>query len=117
MRKLLFILTAALLLSGCAPMHEVTREGRQIDEALMGSIKTGITTKQEIINVFGEPSEVVTVLASEVLVYRYTETSVPIYVFGLVENRRNSQVTEKVLEVTIREGKVGSYRFKEVSPE
>ncbi len=117
MRKLLFILIAAVFLSGCAPMHEVTREGRQIDEELMGSIKTGITTKQEILSTFGEPNEVVTVAASEVLVYRYTETSVPIYAFGLVEARRSAEVTEKILEVTIREGKVVSYRFKEVSPE
>ncbi len=117
MRKLLFILISALLLSGCAPMHEVTREGRQIDEDLLGSIKTGITTKQEIVNAFGEPNEVVTVASSEVLVYRYSETAVPIYVFGLVEAKRSAEVTEKVLEVTIRSDKVVSYRFKEVSPE
>ena len=117
MRKLLFILLVAVLFTGCTPIHEISRKGEQIDKNLMSSIKTGITTKEEIIKTFGEPDEVINVATSEVLVYRYTETAVPIYAFGLVEARRNARITKKTLEVTIREGKVASYRFKEVTPE
>lgn len=108
--RLLVISLALLLVSGCATFKtEVS--GRFIDERRLGEVAPGVTTKKDILDAFGEPSEVKRKEdGGETLYYIYRETQVPSYLGGLIE--KSAVVTkETTLEITIKDNTVTDYRF------
>ncbi len=110
MKRLLLIGFAVLILSGCAT-YETRTEGATIEDELVTTIETGTTTRKEILEKFGTPTEITVEGEEELMVYDYTVRKVPSYIGGMVEVPARSEVTNKRLEIKIRYDKVLSYKY------
>ena len=99
-----------LLFTGCATTVE--KSGKEMEGEPGKVIKTGVTTKEEIIRAFGEPSSSSMKDGAEELVYESEKAETPTYLGGLVINEAGKYVTLKRLEVVVREGVVRSYRYE-----
>ncbi|MDO8444767.1 MAG: hypothetical protein Q7T53_01450 [Deltaproteobacteria bacterium] len=99
-----------LLVTGCATTVE--KSGKDVEGEPAKVIKAGITTRDEIIKAFGEPSSSSTKDGSEELVYESRKVETPTYMGGLVINEAGKAVTLKRLEVVIKDGTVQSYRYE-----
>ncbi|MFT4271189.1 MAG: hypothetical protein QM578_09275 [Pantoea sp.] len=90
MRKL-FIAMLSIVLAGCVYV------GTNFDESKLANVQKGVTTKQEVISMFGEPTTTtVDSDGNEVLMWSYSIGSA----FG---------ANAKVLSVKTHNGKVQSY--------
>lgn len=89
-------------------------EGKRIEKSQALEIKPSITTKENIITTFGQPSETKTEGATERLVYVFKEHKTPTYFGGLVESELNSKDQTTTLEVVIKDNVVEEYRYKMV---
>lgn len=103
-------LLAALLAGGCATVTR-TAVGVPIEAERVEAIRPGETTEAEIIGAFGEPAGISRDGDGDKLVFRYEQREVPSYFGGLVVNEKRASVRTTTLEVTIRNGKVSSYRL------
>lgn len=111
MRNGIIAAVFALILAGCASTA-VRTEGVRIDGARALNIKTGSTTRQEVLQTFGSPSEVNKENDEEKMVYVFREKTVPTYFGGLIESEAQRKETSSTLEIVLRNGVVYSYRFK-----
>lgn len=112
MRKIFICLVMILLLvTGCSTAR-VESIGRDIKEEPAKMIKAGVTTREEIIMIFGEPSRISKTDVSEELVYESRKEETPTYVGGLVIDEAGKNVTLKRLEILIQNGVVQSYKFE-----
>ncbi len=107
--KRFFIILLIVVISGCARI-EVRTEGNSIDRSLVTELKPGVTTKEEVLKIFGEPSEAEYNEGRERLVYTYREVKMPVYL-GLIENATKSKETVTTLEIILENNRVSSYRF------
>ena len=64
-------LVAAMLLLGCQFTQRHELAGRDIDREHVGEIQPGVTTKQEIVDRFGQPDQVSKKTDGEELLYTY----------------------------------------------
>lgn len=110
--KLLLILPF-ITIAGCVGVVSKP-EGRRIEKSQALEIKPGVTTKEMIITVFGQPTETKTEGAAETLVYVFKEHKTPTYVGGLIESELSSKDQTTTLEVVIKENLVDEYRYKVV---
>jgi len=91
MKKLIFGAVIATLLSGCV------YTGTNFDESKLANVQKGVTTKQEVVSYFGNPSTTtVDSEGNEMLMWTYSIGSA----FG---------ADAKVLTVKTHDGKVESY--------
>jgi len=112
MRKIFFCLGMVLvLITGCSTAR-VESTGRDIKEEPAKMIKAGVTTREEIITIFGEPSKVSKTDESEALVYESRKEETPTYIGGLIIDEAGKNVTFKRLEILIQNGVVQSYKFE-----
>lgn len=99
-----------LLITGCATTVE--KSGKDMEGEPAKVIKAGVTTREEIIRAFGEPSSSSTKEGSEELIYESKKVETPTYMGGLVINESGKAVTLKRLEVVIQNGVVQSYKYE-----
>ncbi len=99
-----------LLITGCATTLE--KSGKDMEAEPATVIKAGVTTKEEIIKSFGEPSTSATKEGDEELVYESRKVETPTYLGGMVINEAGRAVTLKRLKVLIRDGIVQSYKYE-----
>ena len=112
MRKIVICLGVILVLvTGCSTAR-VESTGRDIKEEPGKVIKAGTTTREEIIRIFGEPSNLLKTEMSETLVYESRKEETPTYIGGLVINEAGKNLTLKRLEILIQNGVVQSYKFE-----
>lgn len=105
------VILSALLIAGCsAPL--IKSEGVRIDKAQILNLKTGFTTRAEVLESFGPPSEVTSEGGEEKILYVFNETVTPTYLGGLVENELKAERTTTALELVLRGSIVYSYSFK-----
>ena len=91
MKRIILGAMAAIILSGCV------YTGTNFDESKLANVQKGVTTKQEVISYFGEPSTTsVDSDGNEMLMWSYSIGSA----FG---------ADAKVLAVKTHDGKVESY--------
>ncbi|MBI5587250.1 MAG: hypothetical protein HY889_02665 [Deltaproteobacteria bacterium] len=108
--KRIFLLTAFVLLAGCTTV--VRTQGVKIDREKVINIKTGETTRQDVLNTFGAPTDIVHENNEEKLIYVFKEKKVPGYLGGMVESEVQSKEAVTTLELVLRNDIVYSYRFK-----
>ncbi len=102
----------ALFMQGCIS-SKVRKIGREIDRDLLEEINPGVTTYQDLTDLFGEPTKYKQKDEGvEVVIYTYREEKVPTYLGGLVEDETRKKAVTTSLEVTLKNGKVSSLRFK-----
>lgn len=107
MKKFLMIMCVFLI--GCATA------GKPIDQSKVSQIKEGVTTKQEVIALLGNPSMVsLTSDAKEILMYNFfqykTHASTFIPVVGLFNG--GADTNQQILQVLLdKNGKVEKYVF------
>lgn len=112
MRKIVICLAMVLLLvAGCSTAR-VESTGIDIKEEPAKMIKAGVTTREEIIRIFGEPSRISKTETSEELVYESRKEETPTYIGGLVIDEAGKNITLKRLEILIQNGVVQSYKFE-----
>lgn len=99
-----------LLATGCATAIE--NSGKDIKEEPSKFIKVGLTTREDIVKSFGEPSKTSAMDGSEELVYESRKVETPTYLGGLVINEAGKAVTLKSLKVVIQNGVVQSYKYE-----
>ncbi|MEK6791877.1 MAG: hypothetical protein AABY45_09285 [Deltaproteobacteria bacterium] len=104
---------SALLIGGAGCSAPIIKsEGVRIDKALILNLKTGSTTRAEVLESFGTPSEVTAEGGEEKMLYVFNETVTPTYLGGLVENELKTERTTATLELILRGSVVYSYSFK-----
>ncbi len=119
LKKTLFLLlglTSAIYLAGCAT-YETHTTGNVIDNEMVNSIRPGVTTRTEIIDTFGVPTETTSEGGLETLIYSYNETKVPVYLGAIKDESRARETTVTTLEITLKGDIVSTYRFKSSSEE
>jgi len=99
-----------VLLAGCTTV--VHTQGTKIDRESVLGIKTGETTRDQILSTFGTPTDIVAEGNEEKLIYVFKEQRVPGYLGGLVESEIQSSESVSSLELVLRDNIVRSYRFK-----
>lgn len=104
-------LAILFFMAGCTTI-KVEKTGMEIVDAPVKVLKVGVTTKAEVIKLYGEPSKVSMKEDSEELIYESKTVETPSYMGGLVINEAGRVVTLKRLEVVVRGGVVQSYRFE-----
>lgn len=108
MKKLLIILSCLTIL-GCASV------GTKIDQDKVSQIKEGVTTKQEVIALLGNPyMNTLSSDSKEILMYQYAHTqtrpSTMIPVVGLFTG--GADTSQQILQVLInKDGVVEKYTF------
>lgn len=110
MKKLLLILPLVIII-GCASLAKRT-QGTRIDKDKVMNIKPGTTTRQMVLEAFGQPTELSVEGSEEKLVYVFKEKATPAYFGGLVENEVQSKDSVTTLELILKDNIVYSYRFK-----
>ncbi len=105
------VILSALLITGCSTPI-IKSEGARIDKARILNLKTGSTTRAEVLESFGTPSEVTAEGGEEKMLYVFNETVTPTYLGGLVENEIKTERTTATLELILRGSIVYSYSFK-----
>lgn len=98
-------------IAGCATM-KIENSGTEIKEEPAKVIKVGVTTRQEIIKLYGEPLKSVSNDGSEELVYEFRRVETPVYLGGHVIGEASKSVTVKNLKVVILKGVVQSYKYE-----
>lgn len=100
-----------MLLAGCTTV--VRTQGTQIDRDKVMGIKAGETTRQEVLDTFGAPTDIsVEGGGEEKLTYVFRKKRTPGYLGGLVENEVQSKESVSTLELVLKNNIVSSYRFK-----
>lgn len=99
-----------LVITGCATTVE--KSGNDMEGEPSKVIKAGVTTREEIIKAFGEPSTSTAKEGAEELVYESRKVETPTYMGGLIINEAGKAVTAKRLQVIIRDGVVQSYKYE-----
>ncbi|MEK6599461.1 MAG: hypothetical protein AABY52_03850 [Deltaproteobacteria bacterium] len=115
MKKTLMIIIVAMTVTACASISsvKVKTEGVKITREQIDEIKPGSTTKNDIIETFGNPIKMESKTdGTDVLTYTYTEKKTPTYFGEFIVNERQNKVTTITLEVIIKDGLVLSYNFK-----
>ncbi|MEK7828458.1 MAG: hypothetical protein AAB197_05510 [Deltaproteobacteria bacterium] len=115
MKKILMIIAAAMTVTACATVSsvKVQTEGIKITKEQVEGIKPGLTTRNIIIETFGNPIKMESKTdGTDVLTYTYTEKKTPTYFGEFIVNERQNKVTTITLEVIIKDGLVLSYNFK-----
>ena len=115
MKKILMIIAAAMTVTACATVSsvKVQTEGSKITKEQAEGIKPGLTTRNIIIETFGNPIKMESKTdGTDVLTYTYTEKKTPTYFREFIVNEKQSKVTTMTLEVIIKDGLVLSYNFK-----
>ena len=69
MKNLILILIAASLLTGCVSY------GRKIDQAKVSEIKTGVTTRAQVIQLIGSPDQITDANGTVMFMYMYVHSS------------------------------------------
>ena len=120
MKKILMIIAIAMTVTACATVSsvKVQTEGSKITKEQADGIKPGLTTRNVIIETFGNPIKMESKTdGTEVLTYTYIEKKTPTYFGEFIVNERQRQVTTITLEITIKDGLVLSYNFKKQEEE
>ena len=115
MKKILMIIAAAMTVTACATVSsvKVQTEGSKITKEQAEGIKPGLTTRNIIIETFGDPINIESKTdGTEVMTYTYMEKKTPAYFGEFIVNERQNKVTTITLEVIIKDGLVLSYNFK-----
>ena len=108
----IIVILIIFILPACAST-KIQSEGNKITREQAEGIKPGITTKNVVIDTFGNPSKIDSKPdGTEVLTYTYTEKRTPTYFGEFIVNERESQRITITLEITIQDGLVSSYNFK-----
>ena len=110
MKRLLMALPLVFIV-GCSGFATKT-EGTKIEKESVLQIEPGKTTRQMILDAFGEPTSTAYEDGTERLTYVFKEKKVPSYLYGLIENETRATKATKTLEVTISEDVVRTFRFK-----
>lgn len=100
-----------LTLAGCATTI-LPVEGTKIEKEQVVRIKPGVTTRREIVSVFGEPKETKTLENTETVRYLFKEKNVNEYLGGMFVDKVNGKVTITVLDVVIKDDRVDSYKYR-----
>ncbi len=99
-------------MAGCA-FYRLDTKGKKISDEEVKKITLGVTTRDEIIRMFGRPTSIKTQEdGSEELQYVYREEKTPAYVGGLIIYKRGARETIARLRVIIKDGKVVAYHYK-----
>jgi len=114
-KKILFILTVSLLFAACATT-DVTTFGKDFDKTKTDSIVKGQTTKQEIVQLLGEPHDkTLQESGTELWVYLYQVTEIttkpPLTAFHSVKSE--GTVKEKKLEISFDQDVVKNFVLSE----
>jgi outer membrane protein assembly factor BamE (lipoprotein component of BamABCDE complex) len=109
MKKIL-VLACFMLMAGCTTV--VRTQGTQIDREKVLGLKAGETTKQEILDTFGAPTDTSVESGDEKLTYVFKKKKTPGYLGGLVENEVQSKESVMTLELLLKNNIVSSFRFK-----
>lgn len=108
----LAMLIGPLTLTGCATV-ELGKEGMKIEEKNIEKIMPGSTTRQEIIEAFGEPNEIIEKTAGrEELFFEHKVNEAPTYLGGLVIDKKRAWEQKSTLRVIIKDNIVESYRYE-----
>jgi hypothetical protein len=116
-RSLLSSLFIAMLilsgtLTGCATV-ELSKEGRKIEEKNIKKIMPGNTTREEIVEIFGEPKEIIEKAAGrEELFFEHKVNEAPTYLGGVVIDKKRAREQKYTLMVIIKDNIVESYRYE-----
>lgn len=110
MKRAAMALMIGLLLAGCASVTK--SEGVKVDREKVLELKPGVTTRQNVLQSFGAPSEVSFENGEERMSYIFKEKKTPAYLGGVVENDVTSREKKTVLELVFRNDIVYSYRYK-----
>lgn len=108
--KRIFALAFFVLLAGCTTV--VHTQGKKIDRDRVLEIKTGETTRADVLSTFGTPTDIVVENNEEKLIYVFKEQRVPGYLGGLVESEVQGRESVTTLELVLRNDIVYSYRFR-----
>lgn len=110
-RDFLILLAFVTLVSlaGCTTFETHT-VGTKIDTDMVATIDPGTTTRSEIINTFGAPTDVTTEGDTERMVFTYEETKVPVYM-GSIKNKSRTKKIVTTLEVIFKDDIVSNYKF------
>lgn len=109
--KKLFVLISFLALSGCSTVM-LSSEGTGIDKSKLSSLKLGETSRQDVVDSFGPPSETQSVEGGEKIVYTFKARKAPTFFFGVIQNDAGALEESTILEVNIKDGVVESYKYK-----
>ncbi len=115
MKNILMIIAIAMTVAACSAISsvKVQTEGIKITKEQAEGIKPGLTTRNIIIETFGNPIKMESKTdGTDVLTYTYTEKKTPTYFGEFIVNERQNKVTTITLEVIIKDGLVLSYNFK-----
>ncbi len=108
----LAMLIGSVILTGCATV-ELGREGMKIEEKNIKKIMPGSTTRQEVIEAFGEPKEIIEKTAGrEELFFEHKVNEAPTYLGGLVIDKKRAREQKSTLMVIIKDNIVESYRYE-----
>lgn len=116
MKKILMIIAIVMTVTACATVSsvKVQTEGIKITKEQAEGIKPGLTTRNIIIETFGNPIKMESKTdGTDALTYTYTEKKTPTYFGEFIVNERQNKVTTITLEVIIKDGLVLSYNFKQ----
>lgn len=108
----LAMLIGSVTLTGCATV-ELGKEGMRIEEKNIKKIMPGSTTRQEIVEAFGEPKEIIKKTAGrEELFFEHKVNEAPTYLGGLVIDKKRAREQKTTLRVIIKDNIVESYRYE-----
>ena len=110
MKRVLAIMIAALVITGCASVTKT--EGVKVDREKVLELKPGVTSRQMVLDTFGSPTEVSFENNEERMSYVFKEKKTPAYLGGMVENDVMSREKKTVLEIVLRNDVVYTYRYK-----
>jgi outer membrane protein assembly factor BamE (lipoprotein component of BamABCDE complex) len=112
LKKSIFIILGlgfAIYLAGCSTF-ETRTTGTMIENDKVESIKPGITTRADILDTFGIPTETTSEGGMDKMVYTYEETKVPVYL-QRIKNKAGAKKTSTTLEIILKGDIVSSYKF------
>ena len=112
--KNLLLALPVIALVGCAGTVATKPTGTAIDKERVIEIQPGKTTREKVVETFGQPSEVRIEGTTETLVYVYKEMKTKTYLEGLVESEVNAKTRTTTLTVVIKDGVVDEYNYKVV---
>jgi outer membrane protein assembly factor BamE (lipoprotein component of BamABCDE complex) len=113
---LLMIIFSSLVvfgaITGCATV-ELGKEGREIDEKAVTTISPGSTTRSEIVQAFGEPTDsIIKAGGREELYYEQTVDEARSYLGGLIIDKKRIKEQKYTLKVIVKDNVVESYRYE-----
>ena len=103
MKKLVCSIMLILLASGCAP------SGHKLDFVKLQQIEEGVTTKQEIISLLGDPTFItLNPEGSEIITYHYVQAKGKARNFVPVINAisRSTNVKQQIVQVLLNENDI-----------